>query len=381
MALGKLGFGLMRLPVNSEDPTDINIELLSQMADRFLAEGFTYFDTSFVYHNGASEGAIRKALVERHERDSYTLATKFPTFIFPKEEEVDGIFEQQRSNCGVEYFDYYLLHNLNRVLYDGLIQEIHLFDHLKKWKEEGKAKHIGFSYHDSPEVLDRILSDHPEIEFVQIALNYYDWDEPFIAARACYEVIRMHGRQVVVMEPVKGGMLANVPATALEKMQSHSAELSPASYAIRFAAGLDGILAVLSGMSTMEQVEDNISYMKDFNPLTDEEREITAFAIEEYHKNWKYFCPDWSLLDDNSFGVPLSWFLRSYNSILLQPVPTFSAELNYYKSFRSAFDRTYETADYSDLTTKIGGVFDVTTAVKEAIEFQTKNSFQGYVSD
>lgn len=381
MALGKLGFGLMRLPVNSEDPTDINITLLSEMVDRFLEKGFTYFDTSFVYHNGASENAIKEALVKRHDRSSYTLATKFPTFAMPKEEEVDGIFEKQLENCGVEYFDYYLLHNLNRFLYDGLMQEIHLFDHLKKWKEEGKAKHIGFSYHDSPEVLDRILTEHPEVEFVQIALNYYDWEEPFIASHACYDVIRRHGCRVVVMEPVKGGMLAKVPDAAMKKMLQNSSTLSPASYAIRFAAGLDGIIAVLSGMSTMEQVEDNLSYMADFHPLTEEEKEILSFTNAEYRRNWKYQCADWSLLDQNQYSVPLSWIIRGYNSIMIQPNITFTAEQNYYKSFRSGYDRIYETADYTDLTEKIGGAFDVNAALKEAIEYQTKNSYQGYIPD
>lgn len=381
MALGKLGFGLMRLPQNSEEATDINIPLLSEMVDKFLGKGFTYFDTSFVYHNGASENAIRQALVERHDRNSYTLASKFPTFIMPKEEDVDGIFAQQLSNCGVEYFDYYLLHNLNRVLYDGLIQEIHLFDHLKKWKDEGKIRHIGFSYHDSPEVLDRILADHPEIALVQIALNYYDWEEPFIASHACYDVIRKHSCGVVVMEPVKGGMLATVPDAAMKKMKENSETLSPASYAIRFAAELDGVIAVLSGMNTMEQVEDNTSYMADFKPLSDAEKEIIAFANEEYRKNWKYQCADWSLLDENKYEVPLSWIIRGYNSIMIQPNITFTAEQNYYKSFRSTFDRAYETADYSGLTEKIGGVFDVNSALKEAIEYQTVNSYQGYVPD
>lgn len=381
MAIGTLGFGLMRLPQNSADSEDINIELLSQMVDRFMESGFTYFDTSFVYHNGASEKAIKKALVDRHDRKNYRLATKFPTFMMPTEDQVDGIFRQQLDNCGVEYFDYYLLHNLNRILYGGLVSEIHLFDHMKQWKEEGKIRHIGFSYHDNAETLDRILTDHPEVEFVQIALNYYDWEEPLIQSRACYEVIRNHGCQVVVMEPVKGGMLANVPEKVLERMHDNDTALSPASYAIRYAAGLDGVLAVLSGMTTMEQMVDNISYMKDFKTLSDAEREILAFANTEYRKNWKYQCDDWNILDNNAFGVPLSAVIRGYNSIMIQPNITFTAEQNYYKSFRSGYDRAYESADYSSLTEKIGGAFDVTEAVREAVKYQTENSYQGYVED
>lgn len=257
MSLGKLGFGLMRLPVNSEDPTDIDLEQLKNMVDLFMEKGFTYFDTSFVYHNGASEEAIRKALTERHDRNSYTLASKFPTFIMPKEEEVDGIFQQQLDKCGVEYLDYYLLHNLNRLIYEMEVKPANLFEHMKKWKEEGRIKHIGFSWHDDAKSLDRILNEHPEMEFVQIVVNYYDWEEPFIQAKECYEVIRKHGLQVVIMEPVKGGMLAKVPEEAQKKRKENDAALSPSSYAIRFAASLDGILAVLSGMSNMEQLPGN----------------------------------------------------------------------------------------------------------------------------
>lgn len=381
MATGKLGFGLMRLPLNSDDPTDVNIPLLSQMVDTFLERGFTYFDTSLVYHNGASETAIRKALTERHPRDSYTLATKLPTFVYPKEEEVDGIFHQQLQNCGVDYFDYYLLHNVNRIVYEQEVVPARLFEHMKEWKEAGQVRHIGFSYHDSAEVLDRILTGHPEVEFVQIALNYYDWEEPFIQSTQCYEVIRRHGCQVVVMEPVKGGMLAKVPDTVSERMKANNATLSPASYAIRFAAELEGVIAVLSGMTTMEQMDDNTSYMMDLKPLTGEEKEILTFAKTEYIKEWKYQCADWNLLDDNAYGVPLSWIIRGYNSIMIQPNITFTAEQNYYKSFRSGYDRAYETADYSALTEKIGGAFDVTAAVREAVEYQTKNSYQSYVAD
>lgn len=192
----KLGFGLMRLPQKSAEPTDIDFEQLNQMVDRFLERGFTYFDTSYVYHNGASETAIRSALVERHPRGSFLLASKFPTFAMIPEDKVDSIFEEQLKKCSVEYFDFYLLHNLNRYLYNTEVKEARLFDHMKKWKEQGKIRHIAFSYHDDAEHLDKILTEHPEVEAVQIALNYYDWEEPFIQSKKCYEVIRRHGKQV-----------------------------------------------------------------------------------------------------------------------------------------------------------------------------------------
>ena len=204
----KLGFGLMRLPQKSANGADIDMEQFKKMVDLFLERGFTYFDTSYVYHNGASETAIREALVKRHPRDSFLLVSKFPTFQMPAESSVEAIFNEQLEKCGVEYFDYYLLHNLNRYLYSAEVKAAHLFDYMKKWKEEGKIRHIAFSYHDDAAHLDQMLTEHPEVEAVQIVLNYYDWEEPFIQSQKCYEVIRKHGKRVIVMEPVKGGTLA-----------------------------------------------------------------------------------------------------------------------------------------------------------------------------
>lgn len=375
----KLGFGCMRLPVRSDDPTAIDLDAFKQMVDQFLARGFTYFDTSYVYHNGASESAVREALVKRHDRDSFTLATKFPTFMMVSEDKVDQIFQEQLDKCGVDYFDYYLLHNLNRYVYATVVKDTHLFDHMKRWKEQGKIRHIGFSYHDDAEHLDQILSEHPEVEAVQIALNYYDWEEPFIQAKRCYEVIRKHGKRVIVMEPVKGGTLAQVPAAAERILQGLDADATPASYAVRFAASLDGVMVVLSGMSTPAQLDDNTSYMQDFKPLSESETEALAKVKAEYQNTWKFRCDDWQALDENAYNVPISGIIRAYDSLLIQPNPTFGAELNYYKSFRSAYDRAYETGDYSAQTEKIGGAFDVTAALREAIEYQTKNSFQSYM--
>lgn len=377
----KLGFGLMRLPVCSENPSDIDQDQLNQMVDLFLDSGMTYFDTSYVYHNGASEVAIKKALVDRHERSKYTLASKFPIFNLPTGNQIEEIFQEQLDKCGVEYFDYYLLHNLNRVLYDLEVEKEHLFDYMKKWKQEGKIKHIGFSYHDDAKTLDKILTEHPEVEFVQIAMNYYDDQEPFIQGEACYDVIRKHNCLVVVMEPVKGGALVNVPQSAKAKMQELDPNASTASYAIRYCASYEGVLTVLSGMSNLQQVEDNVSYMKDFKPLTDQEYDLLKYTKQEIMKTWKYQCVDMTKLDDNEYQVPLSAIIRAYNSLLIQPISTFGAELNYYKSMRSDYDRSFEQADYSYLNETINGAFDVNQAVKEAIDFLTKNSFQSYIED
>ena len=377
--MNKLGFGLMRLPVKGDKPEDIDQEKLNQMVDLFLERGFCYFDTSYVYHNGASERAIREALVKRHDRSEFLLASKFPTFILPKEEQVDTIFQEQLDKCGVEYFDYYLLHNLNRYLYATEVQDAKLFEHMKRWKEEGKIRHIAFSYHDDAKHLDQILTEHPEVDAVQIVLNYYDWEEPFIQAKKCYDVICKHGAKVIVMEPVKGGMLAQVPEEAAEKLKKMDETASPASYAVRFAASLDGVMMVLSGMSTLEQVEDNTSYMQNMKKLTKEEEELLKEVKEAYRKNWKYNCEDFGALDENACGVPVSGIIRAYNSLQLQSNPYFGAELNYYKSFRSDYDRAFEQADYSEQTKKIGNAFDVNKALKEAIEFETANSFQAYM--
>lgn len=202
----------MRLPVKSSNPTDFDYEQLFQMVDTFLEAGYNYFDTSFVYHNGKSEKAVRKAVIERHPRENVLIATKFPTFALKEEDEIEPIFAQQLENLGVDYVDYYLLHNFQTVYYDGVdgqggvVKTCHLIDHALKWKEDGKIKHLGFSFHSSPELLDRILTEHPEFEFVQIPVNYLDWNSELVRAKEAYEVIRKHGKQVIIMEPVKAAV-------------------------------------------------------------------------------------------------------------------------------------------------------------------------------
>lgn len=338
MALGKLGFGLMRLPIESGSVDKIDQKQLQKMVDLFLEKGFTYFDTSYVYHNGESENAIREALVMRHERDSYTLASKLPAFMIQQEEQVESIFEEQRKKCGVQFFDYYLLHNLNKILYNGVdgkggtVKRFHMFERMQEWKTAGKIHHIGFSFHDDAETLDEILTDHPEVEFVQIAFNYYDYESPFLQARKCYEVIRKHGCQMVVMEPVKGGMLASVPENVGAGMKKMHPELSEASWAIRFAAGFDGVLTVLSGMSNLAQIQDNISYMEDFKPLNKEERQIVDSAVEAYHEKWPMKVADMEELDKVTLhGISAAGIIDSYNSCQIQPNPFFAADLNYMK--------------------------------------------------
>lgn len=280
MAAKKLGFGMMRLPLNDRnDPASINMEATCQMVDAFLEKGFTYFDTAYMYHAGQSEIAVREALVKRHDRSSFTLTTKLPTMFLKNEGDQERIFEEQLENCGVAFFDYYLLHNLNVTNYEA-VKRFDSFSFVKQKKEEGKIRHIGFSFHDTPELLDEILTAHPETEFVQLQINYLDWESHSIQSRRCWEVARKHGKQVLIMEPVKGGMLATLPEKAEKLLKENQPEWSLPSWAIRFAAGLDGVMMVLSGMSNMEQVQDNTGYMQHFEPLSESQRALLLEVVK-----------------------------------------------------------------------------------------------------
>ena len=378
MAKGKLGFGWMRLPQKSENPEDIDFEQVNQMGDAYLDAGFDYFDTSYVYHNGKSENAIQRCLISRYPREKFRLASKLPTFAITKEEQVEEIFAQQLEKCGTEYFDYFLLHNVNGIRYEREIKECHMFEHMQQWKKDGKIRHIGFSYHDSADNLDKILSEHPEVEFVQIALNYIDWNAYLIQAKKCYEVIRKHGCQVIVMEPVKGGMLAKVPEKTEALMKQEAPRMSPASWAIRFAAGLDGILTVLSGMSDLAQVEDNISYMKDFQPLNDRELKILKEVSRIYKEEGPVHTADFSKYEEISpKGVSAAAILEAYNNCMLQPNPGFAAEHNYF-SVEKAKHGIKTEENCIPLPAVLSEGTDISDMVKEAEGFLNSNAFFQY---
>ena len=282
----KLGFGLMRLP-KKDEVTDI--EQVKEMVDLFMANGFTYFDTAYVY--GTSEEDTRKALVERYPRESYTLASKMNGHATdcPDEASVKAQFETSLKRTGAGYFDYYLLHALMRDNYHEY-DDYHIWDYVKSLKDAGKIRHMGFSFHGDPALLDELLTAHPEVDFVQLQINYADWDNPKVTSRANYEMARKHGKSIVVMEPVKGGNLANPPKEVMDLFHAYDPDASPASWAIRFVASLDGIITVLSGMSTIDQMKDNISYMKSFKPLNEREVEIIKAAQKIIGKSQTIAC-------------------------------------------------------------------------------------------
>ena len=275
----KLGFGLMRLP---QKDGAVDIEQTKTMVDMFMDAGFTYFDTAWAY--AGSEDAIRQALVERYPRESFQLATKNAAWINCKtREEAIQQFDTSLKQTGAGYFDFYLLHNLGETR-TKYFDDYDMWNWIKEKKESGKIKHMGFSFHSTPEELEEILNQHPEMEFVQLQINYADWENPAVQSRACYEVARAHGKSVIIMEPVKGGMLANPPESVQKIFKEAEPDSSVASWAIRFAADLDGLITVLSGMSNVEQMEDNLSYMKDFHGLTDAQKETLKKAQEELNR-------------------------------------------------------------------------------------------------
>ncbi|MCR4786444.1 MAG: aldo/keto reductase [Lachnospiraceae bacterium] len=273
----KLGFGLMRLP---EKDGSIDLDQVCSMVDKYMQSGMNYFDTAYVYHGGKSEVAAREALVRRYPRDSFLLATKLPAWEIKKAEDVERLFNEQLKRAGVDYFDYYLLHSIEDGSNYDTYEKYDCYDWCMKRKAEGKIKHFGFSYHGSPELLEMILDVHPEVEFVQIQLNYLDRTNPVVRSQRLYEILHERNIPIIVMEPVRGGMLADMSPEITEKFKARQPEKSVASWALRFVGSLPGVMTILSGMSNEEQMDDNIRTFTDFEPLAEDELKIINEVTE-----------------------------------------------------------------------------------------------------
>lgn len=282
----KLGFGFMRLPGIE---TTVDIEAVKKMTDRFMEAGFTYFDTAYVYGDGKSENAIRDAVVRRYPRESFQLADKMPMFKVEKAEDYPVLFATSLERTEAQYFDFYLLHALGKASFDKA-EATGGFEFIAKMKEEGKVKHIGFSFHDSAAVLDEILSKHPEVEFVQLQLNYADWDNDNVQSRACYEVARKYGVNVIIMEPVKGGTLAKMGPEIESKLKAARPDMSVPSWAMRFLGNLDGLITILSGMNDMDMLEDNIKTLTNPEPLSECEQQVIKEVVDIFNSAPRIAC-------------------------------------------------------------------------------------------
>ncbi|MBQ9961089.1 MAG: aldo/keto reductase [Firmicutes bacterium] len=329
----KLGFGLMRLPhTDPDNEGTIDYELLKKMVDTFMERGFNYFDTAWMYNRNKSEGAVKEVLTSRYPRESFILTTKLPNYKLKSLEDRDKIFETQLERTGAGYFDYYFLHDINQ---QSLVnfEKYDCFTWIKELKAQGKVRHIGFSFHESAELLDKVLTEHPEFEVVQLQINYLDWEDAGVQSRACYEVAKKHGKPVFVMEPVKGGSLANVPPKAEELLRGLDPSMSIPSWAIRFAASLDNVALVLSGMSNIEQLLDNTDYMADFKPLTEPEVAVLFEVAKVINDDIAIPCTGCAYcIVDCPMNIPIPKYFTLYNADQHEIKKSWTAQSIYYDS-------------------------------------------------
>lgn len=328
--MNKLGFGFLRLPrLHAENEKNIDYKLLETMVDTFLERGGVYFDTAYTYLDGISEEAIRRTLVERYPRSHYQLADKLPGYLVKQREDCERFFQIQCQRCNVTWFDVYLLHWLNRKNYK-IAEQFQEFVFLEQLKAAGKAKKIGFSYHGDAALLEEILNDHPEVDIVQLQINYLDWNDLAIDSKGCYEVAQRHGKEIVVMEPVKGGTLAALPEEAEALLRQVHPDESSASWALRFAQGLEQVATVLSGMNTLAQLEDNL---RDTSPLTMEELRVLERVCEILNQTTAIPCTGCGYCVSHCpKKIPIPDCFRLYNSYARHPEEGWKIQPVYEKS-------------------------------------------------
>ena len=329
-----LAFGMMRLPVLDENNLEsIDYEQVNQMVDLYMDSGFNHFDTAYPYHNGLSEVAFRKCVVERYPRESFKLADKLPLFSITEESQLEPIFSQQLERCGVEYFDYYMMHNVSGFSEVGWL-DVDSFSFANKKKEEGYIKHLGLSTHADAEFLDNILTVHPEMEFVLLQINYLDWEDEAIESRKCFEVARAHDKPVMIMEPFKGGFLADVPKEAENLMKKYNPDASVISWAMRFVTDLDGVCAILTGASSLEQLKENIDEIKNAVPLNDEEHQIIKEVAQIINSNITVDCTKCRYCTDScSEDIDIARLFDLYNKEKILNIDDWSQPGNAYVNY------------------------------------------------
>ena len=317
----KFGFGCMRLPLTDENnPSSVDQELFNQMVDRYMEKGFNYFDTSYAYHGGTSETAIRKAVVERYPRESFQICDKMPTWALTSEEDNDKFVNEMLERLAIDYFDVFFIHNIN-VPWLKLAEKCNTFEYIKKMKENGVARKIGFSFHDDSKLLKKVLDKYGDfLDIAQLELNYLDWDDPSIEARKCYELCVEHGLDVYVMEPLKGGVIVNLPDEIKNDFEEFNPDKSIASFAIRFCASLDNVKMVLSGMSKMSDLDDNIDTYENFEPLTDNESEFLENMALKLREKVAVPCSECRYcIDACPEMIPIPEYFNIYNTSKNQP--------------------------------------------------------------
>ena len=327
------GFGTMRMPVlQADDPISFDYETINALFDRFIQLGGTYFDTAYTYHGYHAEEALRKALVERYPRDAYQLVTKLPLRDFKDAEDMEKIFQEQLTNCGVTYFDYYLLHNMGHNVYEKC-RQYDAFHFVRRKQQEGKIGKVGMSFHDMPELLEKILEEYGDcLDFIQLQVNYLDWEQPNVQSRRCLEIANKYGKPVSVMEPCKGGTLINVPEQAKQLIHDFDPELTPARLALRFAASQEGVFMVLSGMNSMAQVEENCGVFRDFKPLNAEELDLVQRVREIIESNTAIACTGCAYCThDCPKKLAIPQYFALYNSIKIKS-GSFSSQNVYYNN-------------------------------------------------